>query len=141
MRELGIGVERCTRGRGARAKGASVVYLAVRGRLAGVLALADPIKPTTPAALAELRRAGLHIVMATGDSLPTARRVATELGIEDVHAALQPADKLALIEKLQNEGHVVAMAGDGINDAPRWRAPMSASPWAPAPMSPCRARP
>ena len=101
-----------------RGEGASVVYLAVDGRLAGLLAISDPIKPTTAEALAELKAAGMRVVMATGDGLTTARTVAARLGIDEVHGEVKPADKLALVTKLQSEGRVVAMAGDGINDAP-----------------------
>jgi len=101
-----------------RAGGASVVYLAVDGRLMGLLAVSDPVKASTPEALDMLTRAGLRIVMATGDGLTTARAVAASLGIQDVHGEVKPADKLALVERLQREGRVVAFAGDGINDAP-----------------------
>jgi Cu+-exporting ATPase len=101
-----------------RADGASVMHLAVDGRLAGLLAVADPVKATTPEALQSLHRAGIRVVMATGDGLTTARAVAQRLGIDEVHGEVKPADKLALIQRLQQEGRVVAMAGDGINDAP-----------------------
>jgi Cu+-exporting ATPase len=101
-----------------RAQGASVMHLAVDGRLAGLLAVSDPVKASTPAALQALRAAGLRVVMATGDGLTTARAVAERLGIDEVHGEVKPADKLQLVERLQGEGRVVAMAGDGINDAP-----------------------
>ncbi len=101
-----------------RAEGASVMHLAVDGRLAGLLAVSDPVKASTPEALAALHAAGLRVVMATGDGLTTARAVARRLGIDEVHGEVKPADKLALVQKLQREGRVVAMAGDGINDAP-----------------------
>jgi Cu+-exporting ATPase len=101
-----------------RAEGASVMYLAADGRLAGLLAVSDPVKASTPEALAALHAAGLRIVMATGDGPTTARSVAARLGIDEVHGEVTPADKLALVERLQKEGRVVAMAGDGINDAP-----------------------
>ncbi|MDO8440919.1 MAG: copper-translocating P-type ATPase [Polaromonas sp.] len=101
-----------------RAEGASVMHLAVDGQLAGLLAVSDPIKPSTPEALATLKAAGLRIVMATGDGLTTARAVAARLGIDEVHGEVKPADKLLLVERLQKEGRIVAMAGDGINDAP-----------------------
>jgi len=101
-----------------RGQGASVMHLAVDGNLAGLLAVSDPIKATTAAALAALRKAGLRVVMATGDGLTTARAVGQRLGIDEVHGEVKPADKLKLVEKLQAEGRVVAMAGDGINDAP-----------------------
>jgi len=101
-----------------RGEGASVMHLAVDGRLAGLLAVTDPIKSSTPEAIRTLHAGGLRIVMATGDGLTTARAVGAKLGIDEVHGEVKPADKLALVEKLQREGHVVAMAGDGINDAP-----------------------
>lgn len=101
-----------------RAEGASVMHLAVEGNLAGLLAVADPIKPTTPEAVRQLHAAGLKVIMATGDGRTTAAAVAKQLGIDEVHGEVKPADKLALVEKLQREGRVVAMAGDGINDAP-----------------------
>jgi len=87
-------------------------------QLAGLLAVSDPVKATTPDAGAVLRQAGLRVVMATGDGLTTARAVGQRLGLTEVHGEVTPADKLALVEKLQAEGRVVAMAGDGINDAP-----------------------
>jgi P-type Cu+ transporter len=101
-----------------RTEGASVMYLAVDGKLAGLLAVSDPVKASTPEALAALKTAGLRIVMATGDGLTTAKSVGRRLNIEEVHGEVKPADKLQLIAQLQSEGHVVAMAGDGINDAP-----------------------
>ncbi|MEO9101661.1 MAG: heavy metal translocating P-type ATPase, partial [Burkholderiaceae bacterium] len=101
-----------------RGEGASVMHLAVDGRLAGLLAVSDPVKATTADALASLREAGLRVVMATGDGQTTARSVGKRLGIDEVHGEVKPADKLALVEKLQAEGRIVAMAGDGINDAP-----------------------
>lgn len=101
-----------------RSEGASVMYLAVDGQLAGLLAVSDPIKSSTADALNTLRAAGLRIIMATGDGVTTAQAVARRLGIEEVHGEVKPADKLALVERLQGQGCVVAMAGDGINDAP-----------------------
>jgi P-type Cu+ transporter len=101
-----------------RAEGASVMHLAVDGQLAGLLAVADPIKASTAQALAQLEASGLRVVMATGDGLATANAVAAKLGIDEVHGDVKPADKLALVARLQSEGRVVAMAGDGINDAP-----------------------
>ncbi|MGJ4730168.1 heavy metal translocating P-type ATPase [Luteimonas sp. SDU101] len=101
-----------------RARGASVMHLAVDGRLAGLLAVSDPVKAGTPEALAALRDAGLRIVMATGDGMTTANAIAQRLGIDQVHGEVRPEDKLRLVERLQAEGRVVAMAGDGINDAP-----------------------
>jgi len=101
-----------------RQDGASVMYLAVAGQLAGLVAVSDPIKATTADALASLKALGIRIVMATGDGLTTARTVARKLGIDEVHGEVKPADKLELVAKLQREGRIVAMAGDGINDAP-----------------------
>ena len=119
MQQLGIDVSPLAEEAEAlRARGASVMHLAVDHRLAGLLAVSDPIKATTPEALAALRKAGLRVVMATGDGLTTARAVAQQLGIDEVHGEVKPADKLKLVEKLQAEGRIVAMAGDGINDAP-----------------------
>lgn len=101
-----------------RSQGASVMYLAVDQQLAGLLAVSDPIKVTTAEALATLRKANIRVVMATGDGLTTAHAVGQRLGIDEVHGEVQPVDKLRLVERLQAEGRVVAMAGDGINDAP-----------------------
>ena len=94
-----------------RALGASVMFLAVDGALAGLLAVADPIKETTPAAIASLHQASLRIVMASGDGVATAQSVATRLGIDEVHGEVRPADKLELVARLKAEGHRVAMAG------------------------------
>ena len=101
-----------------RQNGASVMHLAADGRVLGLLVVSDPIKASTQDALTVLRKAGLRIVMATGDGLATAQAVGALLGIDEVHGEVKPADKLALVERLQREGRVVAMAGDGINDAP-----------------------
>ncbi len=101
-----------------RQDGASVIHLAIDGRAAGLLAVADPIKDSTPEAIDALHAAGLRIVMATGDGRSTAEAVARRLGIDEVHGEVRPADKAALITRLQAEGRRVAMAGDGINDAP-----------------------
>ena len=101
-----------------RGEGASVMYLAVDGQLAGLLAVSDPVKGSTPEALAALKAAGLRVIMATGDGQTTAKAVGARLGIDEVHGEVKPADKLMLIERLQKEGRIVAMAGDGINDAP-----------------------
>jgi P-type Cu+ transporter len=119
MQQNGVPVDSMlTQAESLRAEGASVMYLAVDGKLAGLLAVSDPVKQSTPEALATLKAAGLRIVMATGDGLTTANAVGQRLGIDEVHGEVKPADKLNLIEQLQSEGHVVAMAGDGINDAP-----------------------
>ncbi|MBI2725841.1 MAG: heavy metal translocating P-type ATPase [Rhodocyclaceae bacterium] len=119
MQQLDVSVESLVpQAEALRAEGASVMHLAVDGRLAGLLAVSDPIKASTPEALATLKAAGMRIVMATGDGLTTAKAVGARLGIDEVHGEVKPADKLILVEKLQREGRVVAMAGDGINDAP-----------------------
>ena len=119
MSQIGVSVDSLkSQAEALRAGGASVMHLAVDGRLAGILAVSDPIKANTADALGMLRSAGLRIVMATGDGLTTARAVATRLGIDEVHGEVKPVDKLELVERLQREGRVVAMAGDGINDAP-----------------------
>ena len=101
-----------------RAEGASVVFLAIDGHLAGMLAVHDPIKESTPGAIEALHRVGIRIVMATGDGPTTANAVARKLGIDEVYGEVQPRDKADLVARLQAEGRRVAMAGDGINDAP-----------------------
>lgn len=105
-----------------RKEGASVMYLAVDGHLAGLVAVADAIKDSTPEALAGLKAAGIRVIMATGDGLTTARAVASRLGLDaahgEVYGEVKPRDKVDLVERLQKEGRKVAMAGDGINDAP-----------------------
>jgi Cu+-exporting ATPase len=101
-----------------RREGATVVFLAVESRLAGLIAVADPIKESTPEAMGKLRESGIRIVMATGDGLTTAKAVGAKLGIDEVYGEVRPEDKLKLVSKLQAEGRCVAMAGDGINDAP-----------------------
>ncbi len=119
MNQLGVAVDSlASQAEALRAEGASVMHLAVEGRFMGLLAVSDPIKASTPEALATLKDAGLRVVMATGDGLTTARAVAGRLGIDEVHGEVKPADKLELVERLQKEGRVVGMAGDGINDAP-----------------------
>jgi Cu+-exporting ATPase len=119
MEQLGVEVDALqAQAEELRGQGASVMHLAVGGQLAGLLAVSDPIKATTLDALDSLRRSGLRIVMATGDGLTTARAVGQRLGIDEVHGEVKPADKLAMVERLQREGRDVAMAGDGINDAP-----------------------
>jgi Cu+-exporting ATPase len=101
-----------------RAEGQTVMYLAVDGRAAGLLGVADPVKETTPEAIRALHNEGIRIVMLTGDSRTTAQAVASKLGIDDYIAEVLPDQKAARIRELQAEGRVVAMAGDGINDAP-----------------------
>ena len=119
MQQLGVDVSPlATEAEALRGQGASVMHLAVDRTLAGLLAVSDPVKATTADALASLREANIRVVMATGDGLTTARAVGQRLGIDEVHGEVKPADKLKLVERLQAEGRVVAMAGDGINDAP-----------------------
>ena len=119
LRELGIDPKPlAARAEERRAAGETVLLVAVDGRPEGLLGVADPIKATTPEALARLRREGVRVVMATGDSAATANAVAARLGIESVLAELLPDQKVETIRSLQAEGRRVAMAGDGINDAP-----------------------
>jgi Cu+-exporting ATPase len=119
LEERGIGLSPlAARAAELRGQGATVVLVAVDEQLAGLLAVADPLRATTPAALAALRAAGLRIVMATGDNIATARAVAAGAGIDEVHGEMRPQDKAALVTRLKAEGRRVAMAGDGINDAP-----------------------
>jgi Cu+-exporting ATPase len=99
-------------------EGHTVMFVALDGRLAGLLAVADPIKASTPEAIRALHALGLRVIMLTGDNERTARRVAEELGIDEVEAGVKPQEKHARIEHLRQEGRVVAMAGDGVNDAP-----------------------
>jgi Cu+-exporting ATPase len=94
------------------------MLVAVDNKAAGIIAVADPVKASTPEAIAQLHRSGVRIAMVTGDSEATARSVARQLGIDDVFAETLPQQKAEIVKKLQAEGHVVAMAGDGINDAP-----------------------
>ncbi len=101
-----------------RQDGATAVYLAAEGRACGILAIADPVKSTTPTALRALSETGVRVVMLTGDNKTTAQAVARRLGITDVEAEVLPDRKSAVVEKLRREGRVVAMAGDGVNDAP-----------------------
>jgi len=101
-----------------RREGATVMYVAVDGRPAGIVAVADPIKPSTPPALERLRKQHIRIVMLTGDNRKTAQAVAARLGISDIEAEVLPEQKDAVVRRLRSEGHVVAMAGDGVNDAP-----------------------
>ena len=119
LAELGVdatGVEGPLRE--VRARGQTAMLVAVDGALAGALAVADPIKASTPDAVAQLRAEGLRLVMLTGDDQATARAVAAELGLDEVVADVLPDRKAAVVREFQDRGHVVAMAGDGINDAP-----------------------
>jgi Cu+-exporting ATPase len=119
LRDLGIAPGALeARAETLRLDGATALYLAVDGGLAGIIAVADPIKPTTQAALDRLRAGGIAIVMLTGDTRTTAEAVARRLGIERIEAEVPPEAKHAVIRDLKAAGHVVAMAGDGVNDAP-----------------------
>jgi len=119
MERQGVDVEHLTEVADAeRAKGATAIYAAVDGKPAGVLIIADAVKETTPAAIEELRRMGLRIVILTGDNERTARAVGDALGVDDVVADVLPEDKANVVKRLQSDGAVVAMAGDGVNDAP-----------------------
>jgi Cu+-exporting ATPase len=119
MTQLGIPVDTlASQAEALRSEGASVMVLAIDGQPAGLLAVSDPIKASTAEALATLKASGMRVIMATGDGLTTAKAVAARLGIDEVYGEVKPAGKLALVDKLQREGRIVAMAGDGINDAP-----------------------
>jgi Cu+-exporting ATPase len=101
-----------------RREGQTAMFVAVDGKAAGLLAVADPIKETTPEAIGQLHQSGIRIVMLTGDNLTTAKAVADQLNIDEVRAEVLPQDKAAKVKELQEAGRFVAMAGDGINDAP-----------------------
>jgi Cu+-exporting ATPase len=119
LAELGVDVGRLAAGAEARRKeGASVVYLAIDGAAAASFAIADPVKQSTPGALEKLREAGVHLVMLTGDNRTTAAAVARSLGIDEVEAEVLPEYKAEVVTRLRKDGRVVAMAGDGVNDAP-----------------------
>lgn len=117
--DLGIDVARFTEAANARRdEGETVMFVVLGNEIAGLVSVADPVKETTPAALKALHDEGLRIVMATGDNERTARAVAARLGIDDIRADVLPEDKARIIQELQKEGRKVAMAGDGVNDAP-----------------------
>ena len=119
LQDLSIGATNLeARANELRREGATAMFVAVDSKPAGVIAVADPIKQTTPAALARLRQDGVWIVMLTGDNRTTAQSVAAKLGIADVEAEVLPEQKNAIVRRLRSEGHAVAMAGDGVNDAP-----------------------
>jgi Cu+-exporting ATPase len=101
-----------------RRTGATAIFIGIDGKVAGAFAIADPVKETTPQALAALRKEGIRVVMLTGDNRTTAKAVAAKLGIDDVEAEVLPDQKSAVVAKFKQEGRVVAMAGDGVNDAP-----------------------
>jgi Cu+-exporting ATPase len=119
LRETGISVEPLEReAERLRQDGATAIYVAIDGEGSGIIAIADPVKPTTPDALKALIAEGAHIVMLTGDNRTTAEAVARRLGIADIAAEVLPQEKSSVVERLRREGRVVAMAGDGVNDAP-----------------------
>jgi Cu+-exporting ATPase len=101
-----------------RANGQTIVFVVIDGKPAGLIGVADPIKETTPNAVKQLHDEGIRLVMLTGDSRTTAQAVARKLGIDEVVAEVLPDQKVEAVKKLQNAGWIVAMAGDGINDAP-----------------------
>jgi len=119
LKSLGIETQPLNeQGEHLREDGATVINIAVDGKLAGLFAIADPIKPSTPDALRALAAEGVKVIMLTGDNRTTANAVARKLGITDVEAEVLPDQKIAVVRKLQNAGRIVAMAGDGVNDAP-----------------------
>jgi Cu+-exporting ATPase len=101
-----------------RGEGTTTIFATLDGQLAGLIGIADPVKPTTPEAVKALKAAGVRLVMMTGDNITTARAVAARLGIDQVEAEVLPEDKAKVVQKLRAEGRSVAMAGDGVNDAP-----------------------
>jgi Cu+-exporting ATPase len=119
LAELGIAAGKLEeQAEALRREGRTAAFVAVDGRAAGLVAVADPVKPSASEAIAALRAEGLRIVMLTGDSRATAEAVARQLGIDEVQAEVLPEQKEAVVRRLEGEGRVVAMAGDGINDAP-----------------------
>ena len=119
MREAGIDVQAFQAEAAVfQGQGATTVFVAIDGRLAGLLAIADPIKAGAADTISALKAAGVRLVMLTGDNRTTALAVAARLGIEEIEAEILPQDKAAVVRRLQATGRVVAMAGDGVNDAP-----------------------
>src|SRR5262249_48687774 len=118
LTEQGVGNLPLERAEALRRDGQTVLLMATDGRVAGLLAVSGPVRPTTPEALDALRAEGLRIVMLTGDNRTTAEAVARRLGIGEVIAEVLPADKADVVRRLQSEGRRVVMAGDGVNDAP-----------------------
>ncbi|MHA1165579.1 MAG: heavy metal translocating P-type ATPase [Alphaproteobacteria bacterium] len=119
MRDIGLDPKtRADTADALRAQGKTAMFVAIGGKLAGIVAVADPVKETTPSALKALRAEGLHIVMVTGDNARTAKAIAATLGIDDVRADVLPDQKARIVKDLQGRGAKVAMAGDGVNDAP-----------------------
>ncbi|MGO8799815.1 MAG: heavy metal translocating P-type ATPase [Roseiarcus sp.] len=119
LREMGVDVATlAAKAEQLRGDGATVIFAGVDGRPAGVLVIADPVKPTTPAALAALAEEGVRVVMLTGDNRATAEAVARQLGLREIEAEVSPEGKGAVVDRLKRQGRVVAVAGDGVNDAP-----------------------
>jgi P-type Cu+ transporter len=119
LADLGIEVRTLApRAEELRGRGATAIFAGIDGRVAGILAVADPIKASAPDAIRALQRDGIRVVMLTGDNKTTARAVAAQLGIDEVDAEILPADKAKVVQRLREHGRVVAMAGDGVNDAP-----------------------
>ncbi len=119
LEEQGISTEHLAeRADALRADGATAIFLGIDGMIAGAIGIADPVKATTPAALKALAEAGIHVIMLTGDNRVTAEAIARRLGIEDIEADVLPDQKSAIVKRLRGEGRIVAMAGDGVNDAP-----------------------
>lgn len=117
--EQGISTEELAeRADALRADGATAIFLGIDGQVAGAIGIADPVKATTPAALKALAEAGIHVIMLTGDNRVTAEAIARRLGIDDIEADVLPDQKSAIVKRLRGEGRIVAMAGDGVNDAP-----------------------
>ena len=119
LSEIGVDVTPlAARAEELRKEGATAIFISVDGAVAGTLGIADPIKPNTPAALTGLKADGIRVVMLTGDNWTTAKAVARQLGIEEVEAEVLPEQKSAVVQRYKTQGRVVAMAGDGVNDAP-----------------------
>ncbi|HHS82829.1 MAG TPA: HAD family hydrolase, partial [Devosia sp.] len=119
LEELGLSAGDLSAGADARRdEGETVMFVVVDGKIAGLVAVSDPVKQSTPAALKALHDEGFRIIMATGDNERTAKAVAARLGIDEIRADVLPEDKARIVKELQAEGRLVAMAGDGVNDAP-----------------------
>jgi Cu+-exporting ATPase len=119
IRELGLEADELTAKANARRdEGETVMFVVLDGDIAGLVAVADPVKETTPAAIQDLHELGFRVIMATGDNERTAKAIGARLGIDEIRADVLPEDKARIIKELQAEGHKVAMAGDGVNDAP-----------------------
>jgi P-type Cu+ transporter len=142
LRELQIDLSALAdRPEALRRDGQTAIFVAIDGRAAGLLGIADPIKPSTPDAIEVLHREGIRVVMVTGDNRTTAESVARKLGIDEVEAEVLPDQKAELIKRLQRKGRIVAMAGDGINDAPALARRLKwGLRWVPGPMWPWKAR-